>query len=307
MAIFILSACGTTAKETYTEAHQGLLDAQTYEVASTVSVNLTADDGLHDPEVQMILDLLNNAEIAVETRVDMEKEISEVVLYLTTNQGPVSFNLDIPMHVNMKEEKVYIQTDTISDALSMFLPVAADFTFEKEFIELDISTDLDVEEQEKLEQQMYEQVNELLHTVPEENFEEMDGVITLDLEGEQVRQLIVSLVESALEQSGEILEDTDKQELENELEKIEINNFSIEAQIENGKMKSEDITFSLAGGEAGEKLTIELAVNNDYKSIDENIEFTMEPTKDNAMTQEELEEQISQVFMQSMFDESFYE
>ncbi|MBU8906221.1 hypothetical protein [Desertibacillus haloalkaliphilus] len=306
LVVFVLglSACNNnSAKETYIDTYQDLLDANSYEVTSSFSLNIQADPMPDDQDVQMVLELLNNAEITAESRVDMEQGISEVILSLQTNQGPLSFNLDIPIHIDDNNEQLYIKTDVLNDVMELFpvMPLPADFSFEKEFIELDVYSDLDNEDQKMLEQQYRKEMNSLFDQLPEENFQENDNVFELNIEGDQIKQLLVTLIESTIEHSGEILDPADKQELEHVIEQITFTTFTIQSKIENGQLQNEKVSFGLEAEEGHEKVNIDISVINSYSKINEAIDFALEPTEENTMTQRELEQLISEMMMEMMF------
>lgn len=304
--LFVLSACGQTAKQTYTEAYQGLMDAKSYETTSTFNIDLEAENASSAPEQDMLLGLVNNAEIKVDSRFDKEKEISEVIFQVKTNQGPMSFNLEIPMHINMEDQKIYVKTEAIKQALMMipFAPVPPDFTFEKEFLELNAGSQLNVEDQKQFEQQMREQIDKLLNDLSEDSFQEKEDTIELNLKGEQIKDLFIRFIEEAMELSGEMLNGAEKEEFKQAIEEIKFNSLDIKSQIDGGKMNTEDISFAMEAGEGEEKVNIQIKVLNEYKKINEAVTFTMDPTEENTMTEQELTEQFNQIMMGAMMQPS---
>jgi hypothetical protein len=298
--LFILSGCGKTAKETYTEAYQNLLTANTYEATSVLDLEITADHAANNPAEMQMLNFINTAEIAMDTRVDTEKEISEVVFHIKANQGPMSINLDIPLHVDDKEKKLFIKTETIQQALAMvpMFPLPQDFSFDKEFVEFDITSEVNVEEQEKMKQQMLMKINELVNDVPEERFQANKDEIQVNLEDDDIHNLIVSFAEFAMEQSGEMMEEGSTQDIKELLDEVTFNSLNMKAKINDGNIQNESISLSMEAGEGDENAGIAVAMANEYKNINKNVEFTMEPTEENTMNQQELEQQLNEVMMQ---------
>ncbi|MBM7573417.1 hypothetical protein [Aquibacillus albus] len=304
--IVVLSACGKSAKETYTEAYSELMDASSYESTSTIDLHLSSDSTNNTPDTQMILDMINNAEITLDTKVDMEQEISEIDFQVAMNQGPISFHLELPMQFNMENQRVYIATETISEAMMMFpvLPLPQDFTFDKEYIELDVSSEVDTEDQQQIEQQLREEINGTIRDLTEDAFIENNDTIELSLEGEDLQNIIASILEFSMEQSDEVIPDTDKKEVETILDAITFQHFNMKATIDGGKIVKEDISVAMDVEESNEKMEIAVDLSTEYKKINEPIDFNLKPTSENTMTQLELEEQLNEVMIDSMMNPS---
>ncbi|QHE51812.1 lipoprotein [Pontibacillus sp. HMF3514] len=300
--LFVLTACGQSAKETYVKAYEGFMDAKTYETSSTIDVNVQSEKMNNAPNAQMFLGLINNAEIKADVRVDTKKEITEAVLHIKTSQGPMSFNLDVPMHINMKKQKVYIKTETIKQAMSMvpMLPVSPDFQFEKEYVALDARASTKNSDQKQLQEQYNKQMMDMIKSLSEDRFTKNENQIELDLKGNQVKDLIISLVESSIKENNQLPQGASKEEIEKSLEDVSFNKFSMQTTIEDNQLKKEDISIEMEASETGQQGTIMLNVTNQYKSINEEIEFTMDPTEENTMTQKQFEEKLNELMMKSM-------
>jgi len=300
--LFVLTACGQSAKETYVQAYQGFMDAKTYEASSTIDVNVQSEEMNNAPNAQMFLGLINNAEIKADTRVDTEKEITEAVLNIKTSQGPMSFNLDVPMHINMKNQKVYIKTETIKQAMSMIpvVPVSPDFQFEKEYVALDVSNSTKNSDQKQLQEQYNKQTLDMIQSLSDDQFTKNENQIELNLKGQQVKDLIVSLVESSIKENNQLPQGANKEDIEKSLEDVSFNKVSMQTTIKDDQLKKEELTMEMEASEADQQGSIILDVTNQYKSINEDIEFTMNPTEENTMTQKQFEEKLNQLMMKSM-------
>ncbi|KGX89580.1 LptM family lipoprotein [Pontibacillus marinus] len=300
--LFVLTACGQSAKETYVQAYQGFMDAKTYETSSTIDVNVQSEDMNNAPNAQMFLGLINNAEFQADVRVDTEKEMTEAVLNIKTSQGPMSFNLDVPMHINMKKQKVYIKTETIKQAMSMvpLLPVSPDFQFEKEYVALDASASTKNGDQKQLQEQYNKQMMDMIKSLSEDQFTKNENQIELNLKGKQVKDLIISLVESSIKENNQLPQGASKEDIEKSLEDVSFNKVSMQTTIEDNQLKKEEINMEMEASEAGQQGSIAVNVTNQFKSINESIEFTMNPTEENTMTQKQFEEKLNQLMMKSM-------
>ncbi|MBH0228916.1 hypothetical protein [Halobacillus yeomjeoni] len=295
--LFALSACGKTAKETYLEAHSNLMEADSYQTTSTINLNVETAEIEGMPEAQMVVGLLNNAEITAETTVDEKKQITETVIHLKTMQGPMSFELDIPVQMNMENQNMYIKTETIKQAMTMFpiVPMSQEMEFESEYVILD-SEEFNMKE----ENQQQKQIEEMMKSVSEENFNEEDGQVTMKMEGGQVKDFVRTFLSSALSENGQMPKGMTEGDIEEGLKAIQFKELSVKSELDGSQLKKEEVSVGFSVKESGQEGAFQLDVKNEYENIGEDVSFQMNPTEENTMTQKQLEEKFNQMMMDSM-------
>ncbi len=298
--LIVLSACGKPAKETYMDAHQGFMDAKTYEGSSTINIDLQSEGAMTAPGNQMALGLINNAEIKADIVSNTEKGITEMVLHVKTNQGPMSFNLDVPLHINMKEQKVYMKTETLKKAVSMAPGFPVSLQFDKKFINLSSHKEIGNFTDETRREEFNRIMMDMIKSLPEEQFSQEENDIQVTIQEEQMNDFIISLMKPVMKENSKQTQDTMIQDLEKELENVSFEKVSMETTIKDNQLTKQSLSLEMKSNVKNQKGSLTVDVTNQYKSINEDVEFTMNPTKENTLTTDELNKKMNQLMKQSM-------
>lgn len=296
--LIVLSACGKPAKETYVNAYQDFMDAKTYEGSSTINIDLQAEESMNTPGNQMALGLINNAEIKADIASNKEKGITELVLHIKTNQGPMSFNLDVPLHINMKDQKVYMKTETIKKAMSMMPGFPVSLQLDKKFVELSSHKEIGNYTDETRQQEFNQIMMDMIKSLSEDQFTQEENQIKVTIQEEQMKDFIISLMNPAMKEDSDQPQDKMIQDIEKELENVSFEKVSINTTIQDNQLVK--VSLKMKSNVENQKGSVTVHVTNQYESINEEVEFMMNPTKENTLTTDELNKKMNQLMKQSM-------
>ncbi|MGP4073910.1 hypothetical protein ACTWQB_15390 [Piscibacillus sp. B03] len=221
-----------------------------------------------------------------------EKQIQETVVHFEGTLSPMTISMDLPMYQNLKEEKMYIQTDILVENLGMFMPLPEDA--KGKLIEVDMADVEGMEEEEmdidELTEQVQSIVNDFIDEKSEDDFTEEDGTYIVTFTKDDLANLvgkIASEVDDTITDE-ELQEGID--EINTALEDIDLNTFEIHMTMDGDQVKSQKFVLD-AGFEAeGNAVQLELTADTVYNSINEDVEFTINPEDSEIMPMEEFEQ-----------------
>ncbi|WP_175614780.1 hypothetical protein [Piscibacillus halophilus] len=292
LAALLLAACSESQsdKEVVKDGYQSLMEADSFDATFDLDVNVDAD--VQDPFIEPYIQMINDMELSMDMVADNEKQIQETVVHFEGTLSPMTISMDLPMYQNLKEEKMYIQTDSLVENLGMFMPLPEDA--KGKLIEVDMADVEGMEEEEmdidELTEQVQSIVNDFIDEKSEDDFTEEDGTYIVTFTKDDLANLvgkIASEVDDTITDE-ELQEGID--EINTALEDIDLNKFEIHMTMDGDQVKSQKFVLDVGFEAEGNAVQLELTADTVYNSINEDVEFTINPEDSEIMPMEEFEQ-----------------
>ncbi|RPF53392.1 hypothetical protein [Aquisalibacillus elongatus] len=288
-----LVACSESKsdKEVTVDTFNSMMEASSYDATTTIDFNF--DFETQDPMEEQVLQAINDAELSVDQRVDQEQQKQEMVINVKAAFSPFTFDLQIPVLQDMKNYKMYLETNSLAENLGMFLNIPEEY--KDNVVEIDLSEDMAELEANELD---YEAIQEEAMTIfkdhldekSEEDFSSDENQYTVTFTSEEFSELTADLVSSLDETMSDEEIDQGIEEINTGLEEINLETFDVNFTVEDDQIQSMSFSTDIEVEEAGQTFKMSFSAETVYNSINEGVEFTIDPENSESITIEELEE-----------------
>ncbi len=294
ITILFLAACSSDDEKSNKEVVVNAFESLTEEAKSmdaTFSLDLNVDAADAPATVQPYLDMVNDATFDVNMKYDEEAQKQEATVNLKGSMSPISVDLSVPVLYDHASQKGYIQTDSLYENFGMMFGLPAEL--DGKLIEFDLNQ-LGVGEvvpaDEELQGKLNELVKDFLNSKDEDDFKsEGDNVYSVSFTQDELKDFIIDAAASL----DETIDDAAKEQLSAEIdtmfETVSVDTFEIKTTVKDDQVKEQNIVadFVIDDPSTG-KISINVTMGTVYNSINESVEFTIDPENADIMPFEEL-------------------
>lgn len=295
----VLAACGQPPEEKLTNGFDTLLNAKQLESNSTISMNLEFE-GLspeEEQEMQMFLDALKNAEINMHAVKDNEAEKAEATISLHAEMAPLSFDIELPYHIDLKNQVMYLNADSLIENFALMMPELAMFSdqIQGKLIKMDLNDPELASDFDNLPEETMDKINEVfmasIENLGEDDIKEEEDTLTISFGNEEIKDIakeVLTLINNEMEESDQISEEELNEQLEIIFETITVNDLTIESTFDGDTIQSQKINIDVTLEEAGETMKFNFVIDTTYDKINEEVTFTIDPESAESISIEEL-------------------
>lgn len=298
MMPFILMAC-SSPKNTFIEGYKSFKDVKVYETESSVDIDVTYD-GEIKPQVNQMISSINDSKLFVTQKIDKNDEKIETVLDLSLKFSSLSFEINLPFLIDDKNNKFYLKTNNLIENFGGLFPHSILSELNNKLLEFDLSETNALYEDEvfisyiqsnEFQKDINTEIQALLVSKSKEDFVKDDnGKISVSFTTEEINKLIenVSLIvvsKSAESESSEQIHEI----LDLFKNSLNMHSLVIESSFDdNGTLMNDKITLNLSISYSGENANVKLTLDNIYKKLNGEIEFSIDPSREDTLNQKEL-------------------
>ncbi|MDA7027827.1 hypothetical protein PJ311_14705 [Bacillus sp. CLL-7-23] len=292
----------TDPKQLYTTAFQKTLNAKTYD--SSIDADINIDTSNLQGEYKEIADVINNAKLTVDAKVNEETKQSELVFKGKFSYENLSMDFNVPVYLDEDKQRGYIKLDSMLKSFGIFLGTSENHlkSVKNKYLEFSLEEDqpLNPHTEERLKRKLQESLIKAMGDIPQDNFKKsQQGAaqkVTLSLSNKGFKTFIMNYFDVSGEALKDPLTNTEMNQLKEDfLEKINFKKLSITATMDNKEYiqnVNTDILFHVDHrdftGDIGCKLS------TSYKNINGDVTFKYNPKKDQILTEDEFEELMTQ-------------
>jgi len=304
-----LTACGSSSKETMINANKEFMNVKSMEADYAFKLDVKLDGA--DAETKKAVEAINNSSITIKHLHDSKSQKDEMTLGVKFKMDPLSMDAKIPFLVDGKNEKVYLEPSKVMDSVGLFFPMLGDMAssvdLEGKFLEIDMnSKEFGSEfssfsaDNEKIQKIVEKEVISALEKKDEKDFVEKDGKITVKFNQAELKSIIKNILLGVNEVMPK-KEQESKEELTKSIDEMfsskeaKIKGLTVVSEIDNGKIVSEKYIIGLEGNMEGQKYSVDVTVHSKFSKVNEKIDFTISPKKENIITIDELEKAYSEM------------
>lgn len=306
-----LTACGATPKEEVSEAYDKIKKADTLEMSTNVSLDVSGE-GL-DPQT---LNLINSIELTADIKSNKEKKLHEVTAGIKASMGAMNINLDLPLFLDEKAGKAYTKADAYTNIIrtaTMFMgtqtPMETPKTLKGKVIELAVQDKGLVmddkakerkENQEALTKAITKEMEKIINNIPEDNYTKKDGVITYSVSGDKIIGAVFDVLEKNPDLAPKSSEDI--AELRKVLkEEVAFGDVKVKTTLKDGTIQKQEVDVPITVTvDSGKKIEIVLHVMNEYTNIGGDIDFSFDLSEDNVITQKQFQGALNEAMSQGL-------
>ncbi len=295
LAVMILAACSSgddaSDKEKVIEAFENTLEATSYNSTSDIQLNL--EGNFNDPMVDPYIQMFNDMEIRFDGIYDKDAGKQEGTFHFTGSMAPMTINLNIPFLQDMESEKVYVRTDSLVENFGMMFGMTDELS--GKLLEIDLAeleqqagTTTEQMDPEELAQKAQQVVVDVLNEKSEDDFSEEDGVYTVQL----TREDFVSLLEKSGDEFDETISEEELNQIQSDLdemaEQMEVHQFDVQVTLDGDYIENQTFVADVEVTEGEETFRFGVTLDSTYNSINEDVEFSIDPESEEIITLDEL-------------------
>lgn len=299
-ALLFVSACGNEA-DTLSDARETINTADTLQSTSEITLDFQAPEGVDvsDPtnSIGGMMDVANDVSMSLDLKSDNVDKQHEMTVGINIASGDAAnMSFDVPLFMDEASESIYLPAQTVADFAGMLMmPIELPAEHADKVVDLSdtstaVSPDLAPEEDNNLESLTPAEANEIMQGYLDQLPED-----ALVVEGDTYTQTFNgnNFVEYMLKefQSREYITAEDVESFKDEVSSsISIGDIVVTSKVVDGEITSDVVALpitALTDGEPDGTLTVNVAT--DYTAINEDIEFDMNISEDNVLSNEELE------------------
>ncbi len=295
LAVMILAACSSgddaSDKEKVIEAFENTLEATSYNSTSDVQLNL--EGNFNDPMVDPYIQMFNDMEISFDGIYDKDAGKQEGTFHFTGSMAPMTINLNIPFLQDMESEKVYVRTDSLVENFGMMFGMTDELS--GKLLEIDLAeleqqagTTTEQMDPEELAQKAQQVVVDVLNEKSDDDFSEEDGVYTVQL----TREDFVSLLEKSGDEFDETISEEELNQIQSDLdemaEQMEVHQFEVQVTLDGDYIENQTFVADVEVTEGEETFRFGVTLDSTYNSINEDVEFSIDPESEEIITLDEL-------------------
>ena len=295
LAVMILAACSSgddaSDKEKVIEAFENTLEATSYNSTSDIQLNL--EGNFNDPMVDPYIQMFNDMEIRFDGIYDKDAGKQEGTFHFTGSMAPMTINLNIPFLQDMESEKVYVRTDSLVENFGMMFGMTDELS--GKLLEIDLAeleqqagTTTEQMDPEELAQKAQQVVVDVLNEKSEDDFSEEDGVYTVQL----TREDFVSLLEKSGDEFDETISEEELNQIQSDLdemaEQMEVHQFEVQVTLDGDYIENQTFVADVEVTEGEETFRFGVTLDSTYNSINEDVEFSIDPESEEIITLDEL-------------------
>ncbi|WP_175614876.1 hypothetical protein [Piscibacillus halophilus] len=275
----LLSGCmdNRNAKEVTQDTFDSILEADTYDITTTIDINLETD--LEDPFLDQYLGTINDSEFSIDQKVDHTSNMQEAVFHVNFNLSPMSFALDLPILQDLNEEKLYIETDQMTENFGLFV-IPEEYAGKVLAIDLSeafAEAEAEGVNYEELNETMITIVQDHLHEKPEEDFTKEDDTYYVTFTSDDIADFIGKL---AYEFDDTLTDEDIQKDVDEMIEafkELNLDDVVIDYTVDGDQIETMGVSTNFTVEDAGNYFTVDFAVNTVYNSINEDVEFSIDP------------------------------
>ncbi|TFB22772.1 hypothetical protein E3U55_05920 [Filobacillus milosensis] len=296
LVVLVLTACSEeetrSNKEVTVDAFQSMMEMEKYEATSSLDVNVEAE--VQDPFIQPYIQMVNDMELSVDQRVDMTKNLQEMVVHFSAQMNPMSFNVDLPILQNIEDQTMYIETDSLVENFGMMLGLSEDLS--GKLLKIDLA-ELEGAETEALDYQEIQEkaqtmMTDFLQDKSEEDFTKDGETYIVTFTKEELTDFVAQMVT----EFDDTISDEELQqgidEMNTALEEVDLNTFEVHVTMDGDQIKSQKFVLDTAFDAEGTPVQLNLEADTTYNSIGEDIEFTIDPENSEILEMSEFEQMM---------------
>lgn len=299
-ALLLVAACGNDA-DTLSDARENINTADTLQSTSEITLDFQTPEGTDtsDPTASIddMLDVANDVNMSLDLKSDNVNKQHEMTVGVNIASGDAAnMSFDVPLFMDEASKSVYIPAQTAADFAGMFMmPIELPAEHADKVLDLSdtgdaVDLDMAPEEDNNLESLSPTELNEImqgyLDQLPEDALTVEGDTYTQTFNGNDFIEYMLKEL-----QTREYITAEDLESFKDEVNSsISIGDIVVTSTVVNGEITSDIVALpitALTDGEPNGTLTVNIAT--DYTAINEDIEFNMNVSEDNVLSNEELE------------------
>lgn len=306
LAVFALSACGKSAKDTVVSSSQTLLNAKQLESSSSISMNLSTNAKDVTSDEKFVMTYVNALSLTADTKADNDAKKTETTIGANFNVDGMSMKMSLPIFVDENKNSIYIKAQNIKSLLSLAggsIDTTPFEKFEGKVIELTgDQLQMNASDSKAFDDKVNQTLSSTLTSLPENQFQKNGNAYSVTLTAKDVQKLILDLANGLKTiKSANITDDQIKQ-LQDGLKQSNFANSNssivLSYTLDGSNIKNEKIVANLVVPNPDnnkETVTFKFTVSSDIKSINQKVNFDFDTSAKNVVSLNDLE----QAFMQA--------